>query len=304
MWPRQGGARQAMPGQPCGDDPTTAAVEHRPCDGGCIYNRCGEYCDTDADCPTGGRCLEIALTATVRGGVCVVATSCTTDADCAAGEVCNDLYGADGAVYATCAPAQGGLAGGSPCEVGEDVFVPVADRCDLGCADTGRGRREGRCFERCAVDADCPTDFLCQRATFSVSSGGTYPDRTDDVTTTVSSCAYAPGSRGACTTHADCPAGEVCEAALDATGASTTRCVTEVSGGGEVGEACDTDTPCRDPSRCLSRWDDPSLSFCSGPCARDADCPTGFACRVPNLAVPAYDVPSCMPMGDPRGRAL
>ncbi|MCB9594156.1 MAG: hypothetical protein H6719_15600 [Sandaracinaceae bacterium] len=293
----------AQPGEVCGDDPTTDAVEDRPCDGNCIFNRCAGVCRTSADCAT-GQCIQIDQSATARSGACVGGATCTSDGDCGAGEVCNQVIDATGMVFHLCTPAQGALAGGSVCEVEGGAFVPVSQRCDLGCEDTGRGRAQGRCQDFCTTDADCPSaDFVCGQLTLTVGSGGTFPDRTDDTNATLRVCQYEPGSRTACAADGDCAAGELCGLYFDATGASVRGCVDEVAGGAAAGEACDLDGPCRFARGCLPRWDDPAESFCTALCARDSDCPASFQCRRPSLGT-ATDQPLCFPMLDPRGLPL
>ncbi len=313
-WPTTGGdgsfdaicvtpSSAGQPGDPCGDDPTTDDVENRLCDGACIFNRCAGVCATDSDCP-GGRCLLIDGSPRASNSACVFGTTCTGDSDCAAGEVCDDVLDAAGTASPMCVPSQGSLTGGARCEVDAGAFVPVADRCDRDCLDTGRGRDEGRCRQPCEVDADCgDPDFVCTQLELSVDSRGTFPDRTDDTTATLRRCSYLPGSRDACTSDGDCPTGERCLAATNSAGTLETLCATAVPGGAATGEGCSLDEPCANPGACFARWEDPSVSYCTELCARDADCPTGFVCRRPDYGLTERGPPVCMTAEDPRGVA-
>jgi len=303
--PPAGSARE---GEACGDDPTTDGVyETRFCAGGpCIARSCGAVCETAADCPSGWRCVTSFVDGSATTRFCANTQECTADADCDPGETCQGIVPDIGTgLLRVCTTPNGALGAGETCDATlPNGFAPFADTCEATCFDVGEGATNGRCSEQCTSDADCPgSDWICGDLTQTLSSNGTFPDRTDDETGTIDICLYLPGSRTACTLSSDCPTGERCLGYVDQAGAAQRVCVTEVPGGGEPGEPCSADDPCAGRA-CTARWDDPREAFCGTFCTADADCPTDFVCRRIIQDHPDFTEPVCLPPDDPRGLPL
>lgn len=291
------------PGDACGDDPGTDALEPGYCSGMCTAEVCGGLCATRADCPAaaGWECSPYAIAPGTTANFCALRPPCVRDADCTGGQVCR-VFDDAASFHGACAAPLGGLAAGAACSTALPFGLASAARCASGfCRDVGRGTTEGRCLAFCSTDTDCPTDHVCAHADLTRDGAGTLT-RTDDVVGAASICVYLPGTRATCTLDADCTATETCVQLSGSTGTPVRRCTMRPTGGRATGEACGPATPCAS-TFCMESWFDPAAAYCTALCGADADCPTGLVCRRYTGDI-VIEQTICMEAGDPRGLPL
>lgn len=293
-----------LPGEACGDDPTTEEVEIRPCLGYCIENRCAELCESDDDCDGGFECAPLGMDVDTNVDVCLPLPTCTSDGDCATGQVCRAQIFADG-LRDVCGTPGGTLAPGDVCEQADPRFLAPDERCGVACLDAGEGPTSGRCTAICETDSDCPSELFCSHAAITVNGGGTPDDRSDDVVDERGICAFAPGSRSSCATDAACPSDERCVHLVDSAGAEQQWCITAIDGGRATGEICNDTLLCANRVGCFVGWFDPSERYCTAVCESDDDCPPELSCRVFTGAPDPDITPQlCLRPEDPRGEPL
>lgn len=290
-----------LPGDPCGDDPATPAIEAGGfCHGVCFESRCAGVCETNDDCPAdpGVQCSPLNVGPREPVSFCFDREPCTLDADCGGGDVCHPYFDAV-SVDGECGPPIGTLAAGDTCNVGPPSLFPESERCANGlCQFLGRGRDAGVCSTMCTGDGDCSPDNVCISGQLTVDGQGTL-DRADDLDAPISRCAYAPGSRTSCVTEVDCGDGETCVLA-PVDGAFRGLCVTEVEDGRTTGQGCGFAIACAS-TMCQDPWT--GTAFCTELCDESSDCPADYECRTfeDDLRVERN---LCFPLDDPRGVAV
>ncbi len=246
--------------------------------------QCTEGCDdplvcaANADCPDGMVCWE---------GMCFEDNvECRTDADCRAGEICEQ-----GFCVEVCVPSveicDDGLDNDCDGEVDEGCGLPCADDADC---PADQFCRAGQCIDACgcASDADCPMghvceDCMCVPACEEDADGDGFcaPEDCDDRNPAVHPYAAdvcdgldndcdgeVDEGCDVCRTDADCPAGQLCDAA-------TGQCVL----------ACSANADCPAGQLCVN-------GVCQAGCASDADCAAGEVC-VDNLCQAACEPEIC-----------
>jgi Cys-rich repeat protein len=205
------------------------------CDG-FIDEGCGGACLVDADCPPDQFCLA---------GLCSGTLACVADPDCPAGQECQT---------GLCRPRDG---------CGVEICNGLDDDCD-GLTDEG--------CPACRTNSDCPAYHdcvagLCVEAVVDADGDGfSPPEDCDDQDASVNPAApelcdgkdnncdgqVDEGCPVACSSDADCAAGQVCVA-----GACT--------------PACSSDQDCAAGEVCHE-------GHCVIPCRTDAECPAGQFC--------------------------
>ncbi len=309
-------APDAALGEACTDDPATIDVREDtiPCETGTCLGAgtgCTAFCDVDADCGAGFRCLDLAEDSAGQPvGYCVAGADCTTDADCDPGDICGLRTTVDGYIN-NCTPAAGGIAPLGQCNPDLPFVDTVACNDNADCAAVGDGSwvcdaltfqcapsaadtcALGGCFAAgdtcpavCGVDGDCGTDYVCAGLSLLVDTQDNF-DPTDDTGDTIAICQYLPGSGTACTTDADCAvADEYCVVSQATDGTLTPRCSSAGLGDtGVVNGDCGEVTPgvvtwCVNSGAC--NFDDgrglDRIGTCSALCTTNAECAVGQTC--------------------------
>jgi len=267
-----------LPGDLCGDDPATDAVEVRPCHGTCESFRCRGRCEGGDDCGPGESCRPILLDAQRTATFCVPDGDCERDADCPRDEVCVPSATAD-TFEGRCEPPGGALPAGTLCQVTDEGNspLPFEDRCRLGCLEAGAGPTAGRCSAACSSSEDCPEDLECVVEERTLVNGGTL-DRSDDTSAALRYCRYLPSIGETCEEPGDCGSDETCVSYRPAAGGAVRRRCVTAEAGAPLTASCRGAVPCRDRD-CFEDWFEPEFPYCTAPCSRDADCPGDFECH-------------------------
>ncbi|MCK6510002.1 trypsin-like serine protease [Myxococcota bacterium] len=229
-------------------------------------------CNSDADCPNNGSCVQIG-----SGKRC--AQACDGDDCCPADHVCTT--GLNSKKYCLpnkmeCPPVS--CTQNSQCSAGETcksgtcaiqlptrkatLCQPCATNADCGgdyCENPeGRG---GRCLQPCDASDRCPENFRCK-----------------DIAPGFKQCIANDGvCRSVCKTDADCKGGLLCD---------TRDGVCKRDGGGDPGEPCAQDLPCKPTLQCTPASEGArcyqTCGFAPGsagsPCRPNGTCDAGLQC--------------------------
>ena len=262
-----GGGGSQRGGTSCVVDTECSAGE--VCQNGSCIERSG--CRSDSDCGNSQMCTN---------NECVDASrSCDDIRDCAAGEICEDNQcqpqGASCTADRDC--ARGEVCSNGRCQRGDgtcgsDNDCPVGQSCRNGqCLTTGGG-------DECLRNRDCPAGQICENGS-CIAEGSCTQDRDCNVGQACQNGQCVDVGGGACRTHAQCTAPQVC--VVDAGQASGT-CQSL------VGRRCGGDSDCAftdaqnatvsgtcESGRCKVRQ--------FGSCTGDADCTSDLTCTtLPN----------------------
>ncbi|MBK04560.1 MAG: hypothetical protein CL920_14735 [Deltaproteobacteria bacterium] len=266
---------------PCSDCKNNACV---PIAVTANANQC-KVCSTDADCTGGGTCMFIGT-----GLRCMYA--CNSNGCCPSGNVCGtEPNGGNHCLPepmvcpdvkcskdSDCSPKEICGTGGT-CEIKLPALDPKtchpctksADCATGGYCNTPDGRG-GTCLQPCDNDL-CPKGFKCE-----VVSG-------------IKQCLPTNGQcLVACKANTDCPTGFECK---------SDSCVR--TGGGEVGEQCSTNNPCKTGLNCIANGNETRCYQTCGtpegsagsPCRAGNQCDPGLTCYPNPLGGKAICVESC-----------
>jgi len=142
------------------------------------------------------------------------------------------------------------------------------------------------CTEVCAQSEDCPQDMVCGDWAFQVDDAGA-------AFASIGMCLWMPGSKTACSSDLDCPAGEVCDhyylpGGVQTRVCTTRRCDPAEDGCAGFGEPCGLGM-----ARCASWLCLPvppeEQGVCSSLCDPNVGCPDGASCGLEYL--PGYEMP-------------
>jgi hypothetical protein len=169
---------------------------------------CSAMCRNDADCPSGGRCIEHAAPALHDGrtpilGMCVpqskiAGTPCVSEAMCAAGQGCV-VYGARTALKIC--KAGGTKAVGTACTANSECRSGECYDRDF---HVSGGQNRAFCSAVCQVNGDCGPDQGCVRLVFG--NNGTIDNPLDDLVVGYCRTLFVPLTATACETDAACAA--------------------------------------------------------------------------------------------------
>jgi len=200
---------------------------------------CTRFCEDDASCGSGGRCVRAAADETR-----ICRRACTSDATCGAGMRCLDID----------------ASGQKECVVEGSGLSPVGGACAAtsGCADglVCRGSAPGGvCTRGCGAGVACPSGSRC-----AALDGG--PDV----------------CLATCTTDGECRQGEGW-ACFDGDDDGAKECRPFGGGDRELGDACVNVTDCAGGAQAVCATAPATFSgTCTRECADDASCGVGNHC--------------------------
>ena len=278
-------------GQACNDDPIYGGSMATCANNMCLGNRCGGFCDNDADCGSSQlECVNIQIYSEPDffADVCL-GIECQSDDECTApGSYCAPpllFSGPPEYIAGRCQFTSfdtSKLALGVTCYDDEEC---KSDWCNKSPGATSSD--PGQCSVLCNDVLDCAGNQLC--------AGELYGLPSSDDTQLLNVCTPAPGSKTVCTGQPSCSGDEVCQIfivgqpsasdPLQFSGYAHTACVEpEVVGGAAPGESCGGSVECAN-GLCLT-IDGGSSYFCSAPCGTTTDCsPYDMACASPGLSL-------------------
>ncbi len=240
-------------------------------------------CDVDSQCEgEGSRCVDLTPSEPdVRRKEKVCATACTDSTNCPTGFDCTNGVCQPGEAREFTCSQRRGVC--AACQSNNDCGGPLDD-----CL-TDRVTGKGYCGLDCSLTGTCPEGFLCSDLSAVSGRAGVFQ------------CIPQQGKcdDNLCTTTAECRLGTIC----------TERGRCEDAEDGSLCTACDNDDQCllgNVNNRCIvSRAtegaDDsqiiPGEAFCSPKCENDFACPIGFACLP--LLPDSGDLPTPAECGQP-----
>ncbi|MCB9637757.1 MAG: trypsin-like serine protease [Myxococcales bacterium] len=231
-----------------------------------------KVCKADTDCANGGSCVQVG-----SGKRC--AQACDTDDCCPADHVCTT--GLNNKKYCLpnkmeCPPAS--CTQDSDCSAGEACLsgtcgIKLPDRKTTLCQPCGANTdcggdycdnpegRGGRCLQACDGNDQCPSGFRCKE----INPGFKQCIANDGV------------CRGVCKIDNDCKGGLLCD---------TTDGFCKRDGGGDPGEPCAQDLPCKSTLQCTPGTEGArcyqtcgySPGSAGSPCRADGTCDAGLQC--------------------------
>jgi hypothetical protein len=234
---------------------------------------CSAFCETNGDCPANQTCGTRNFT--VDGvlhavNACVTAAltqlTCTTDAQCnARNQTCSALDNIAGLLTPVCDHRPSGdLLVGDVC-TGSRNTTEFPAQCESGFCDG----LDGRCIDQCAGDGDCGAGFICTDAHQSNLVGRW--------------CAEPCDSMGECLNDDADADSRVCRRRCDADAPVADRGFDHVCGppvgtlnGNTALAQGQTASNCK--SGFSITQSSSGTTYCSEPCAVDADCPQGTVC--------------------------
>jgi hypothetical protein len=184
---------------------------------------CSAACETSEHCPSGSICVCcLPVTDTLSIPICFPfegsADPCWWDGDCPNQEVCTYNQGLEGAEAICMEPNDPGAPVGAECG-GTGMTACYNNLCVTAGSDSF-------CSAVCRLSAHCPSGYTCEGLNLGDDNPWGACIGSED------------GSAAHCTSHSDCPAGEVCFYAGTPFSEVEPRCQNENAAGADPGAAC------------------------------------------------------------------
>jgi hypothetical protein len=235
---------------------------------------CGQACLSDAGCPGGYGCLDLAdigigvKQCVPKSGSCQKVKECEKDVDCEFGNICNAQFVCVAGCQKDTECPQGKVCSGFRCTAACDPVnnpCPEGQTCDVG----GHCEIPGGCVD--AFDCEDPETY-CQPDTHLCVPGCL---STFDCKSAGKECEGGVCVQAGCPSTDWCAFGQVCDKA-------TAECVVPPEPFCKPG--CQKDEECGpEPSKCIEIQDEEGTSkgkFCFPKCYDDPEnpCPQGYQC--------------------------